>query len=129
MFQLTLQNHDKSVIISKSVLAENQDTSYCILDGLTIVEGNFTASVKAVNKMYLRSTPVTNDISVSPMLPRLTGKYLVVCIYADLFSFVCCALFVVVLSCVSNVVCVSGLSIIDCPFGYSYMLQRIGRFD
>ena len=78
MFQLTLQNHDKSVVISKSVLAENQDTSYCILDGLTIVEGNFTASVKAVNKMYLRSTPVTNDISVSPMLPRLTGKYLVV---------------------------------------------------
>ena len=78
MFQLTLQNHDKSVVISKSVLAENQDTSYCILDGLTIVEENFTASVKAVNKMYLRSTPVTNDISVSPMLPRLTGKYLVV---------------------------------------------------
>jgi hypothetical protein len=43
-----------------------------------MVEGNFTASVKAVNNMYLRSTPVTNDISVSPMLPRLTGKYLVV---------------------------------------------------
>ena len=48
--------------------------SYCILDGLSMVEGNFTASVKAVNKMYLRSAPVTNDISVSPMLPHLTGK-------------------------------------------------------
>jgi len=43
-----------------------------------MVEGNFTASVKAVNKMYLRSAPVTYDISVSPMLPHLTGKYLVV---------------------------------------------------
>ena len=43
-----------------------------------MVEGNFTASVKAVNKMYLRSAPVTNDISVSPLLPHLTGKYLVV---------------------------------------------------
>ena len=43
-----------------------------------MVEGNFTASVKAVNKMYLRSAPVTYDISVSSMLPHLTGKYLAV---------------------------------------------------
>ena len=43
-----------------------------------MAEGNFTASVKAVNKMYLRSASVTNDISVSPLLPHLTGKYLVV---------------------------------------------------
>jgi ketopantoate hydroxymethyltransferase len=43
-----------------------------------MVEGNFTASVKAVNKMYLRSIPVTKDISVSPAIPHLTGKYLVV---------------------------------------------------
>jgi hypothetical protein len=42
-----------------------------------MVEGNCTASVKAVNKMYLRSAPVTYGISVSPMLPHLTGKYLV----------------------------------------------------
>ena len=42
-----------------------------------MAEGNFTASVKAVNKMYLRSAPVANDISVSPLLPHLTGKYLV----------------------------------------------------
>jgi hypothetical protein len=39
-----------------------------------MAEGNFTASVKAVNKMYLRSAPVTNDISASPLLPDLTGK-------------------------------------------------------
>jgi len=43
---------------------------------MTMVEGNFTASVKAVNKMYLRSAPVTNDISVSPVLPNLTGRKL-----------------------------------------------------
>ena len=43
-----------------------------------MVEGNFTGSVKGVNKMYLRSAPVTYDISVSPMLPHLTGKYLAV---------------------------------------------------
>jgi hypothetical protein len=43
-----------------------------------LVEGNFTASVKAVNKMYLRSAPVTNDISVSPMVPRLTGRYFMI---------------------------------------------------
>ena len=43
-----------------------------------MVEGNLTASVKAVNKMYLRSAPVTNDISVSPMLPRLTGRYFMI---------------------------------------------------
>ena len=78
MFQLTFQNDDKSVVISKSVLAENQDTSYCILNGLSMIEGNFTASVKAVNKMYLRSAPVTNDISVSPMLPGLTGRYFMI---------------------------------------------------
>ena len=43
-----------------------------------MVEGNITASVKAVNKMYLRSAPVTNDISVSPMLTRLTGRYFMI---------------------------------------------------
>jgi hypothetical protein len=74
VFQLTFQTHDKSFTVSKSIIAENQDTSYCILDGLSMVEGNFTASVKAVNKMYLRSAQVTNDISVSPLLPHLTGK-------------------------------------------------------
>ena len=42
-----------------------------------MVEGHFTASVKAVNKIYLRSVPVTKDISVSPAIPHLTGKYLV----------------------------------------------------
>ena len=40
-----------------------------------------------------------------------------------LYSFICCVFFVFVLSCVPNVVvCVSGLLIFDCPFGFLYGL-------
>ncbi|XP_076113981.1 uncharacterized protein LOC143082265 [Mytilus galloprovincialis] len=70
-YLLTLQSHDKSTSISKSIIAENQDMSYCLFEGLDISNGNYSASVNAVNKMYLRSTQVTSQIVVSQMSPLL----------------------------------------------------------
>jgi hypothetical protein len=42
-------------------------------------------------------------------------------------SFLCCvfALFVLVLCLVPNVACVCELSILDCPFGFSYLYLHI----
>ena len=54
--------------------AEDQDTSYCILLGLDLKNGNYTAGVKAVNKMFLRSLLVTTDMVVTPSHPQLIGE-------------------------------------------------------
>ncbi|CAG2254534.1 unnamed protein product [Mytilus edulis] len=70
-YLLTLQSHDKSTLISKSIIAENQDMSFCLLEGLDISNGNYSASVNAVNKMYLRSTQVSSQIVISQKTPLL----------------------------------------------------------
>ncbi|VDI08651.1 Hypothetical predicted protein [Mytilus galloprovincialis] len=73
-YLLTFQSHDKSTQISKSIISENQDMSYCLLEGLDISNGNYSASVNAVNKMYLRSSQVSSKIVVSQMSPSLIAS-------------------------------------------------------
>ncbi|VDI63397.1 Hypothetical predicted protein, partial [Mytilus galloprovincialis] len=70
-YLLTFHSQDKTTVISKSIIAENQDTSFCVLKGLDLRTGNFTTSIKAVNKMYLRSEPVSSNIVVSSKFPAL----------------------------------------------------------
>ncbi|VDI63401.1 Hypothetical predicted protein [Mytilus galloprovincialis] len=74
-YLLTLQSHGKSTLISKSIIAENQDISYCLFEGLDISNGNYSASVNAVNKMYLRSTQVSSQIVISQMSPLLIVNF------------------------------------------------------
>ena len=59
--------------VSKSFIAENQDMAYCIINGFVMSEGNYTASVKAVNKMYLRSAPIQIEVIVVSQEPTIKG--------------------------------------------------------
>ncbi|XP_076113983.1 uncharacterized protein LOC143082268 [Mytilus galloprovincialis] len=70
-YLLTFHSQDKTTVISKSIIAEDQDTSFCVFTGLDLRTGNFTTSIKAVNKMYLRSEPVSSNIVVSSKVPAL----------------------------------------------------------
>ncbi|XP_063400004.1 uncharacterized protein LOC134684633 [Mytilus trossulus] len=70
-YLLTFHSQDKTTVISKSIIAEEQDTSFCVLKGLDLRTGNFTTSIKAVNKMYLRSEPVSSNVVVSSKVPAL----------------------------------------------------------
>ena len=75
IWQLTFHNDDNSLHVSKSFIAENQDMAYCALNGFAMLEGNFSASIRAVNKMYLRSPPVMTEIQVSSEQPLIIGKH------------------------------------------------------
>ncbi|CAC5407072.1 unnamed protein product [Mytilus coruscus] len=70
-YLLTFHTQDKTTVISKSIIAEDQDTSFCLLRGLDLSTGNFTTSIKAVNKRYLRSEPVSSNVVVSSNAPTL----------------------------------------------------------
>ena len=74
LFQLTFEDQDQSTLLTKSLTAEEQDTSFCIIRGLDLTRGIYTSSVKAVNKMYLRSFPVKDNLVVSPLQSELTGR-------------------------------------------------------
>ncbi|VDI15139.1 Hypothetical predicted protein [Mytilus galloprovincialis] len=63
----------KDTDITTSILNVNKDISYLSLFGLKLSDDRYTATVNAVNTMYLRSKDVTTNLTIQNSTPGLTG--------------------------------------------------------
>ncbi|XP_052095904.1 uncharacterized protein LOC127731085 [Mytilus californianus] len=63
----------KDTDITTTILNVNKDISYLSLFGLKLSDVRYTATVNAVNTMYLRSTDVTTNLTIQNSASLLTG--------------------------------------------------------
>ena len=61
-------------VIAPSITAVEQDMTYCILQDMDLPDGNYAVSVKAVNKMFVRSDPILARITISSSKPKLKSE-------------------------------------------------------
>ena len=75
LFKVIFKNMDtEESVITRSITAVEQDMTYCILQDMDLPDGNYAVSVKAVNKMFVRSDPILARITISSSKPKLNSE-------------------------------------------------------
>ena len=72
IIQFQVQFDGDSLHLKNSILDINKVVSYMVMTGLHLSNEAYTASVTAINAMYVRSNKVSSNITVQPS-PNIVG--------------------------------------------------------
>ncbi|XP_052082402.1 uncharacterized protein LOC127720030 [Mytilus californianus] len=71
-FHVEFENQKKPVSLSKTILYDNDGVMYCSMTGLDLHDGHFEVRVSAINNAFLSSEPVSTNMSVSTIIPKVS---------------------------------------------------------
>ncbi|XP_076086914.1 uncharacterized protein LOC143057491 [Mytilus galloprovincialis] len=71
-FHVDFENQNKTVSVSKTILYDHDGDMYCSMTGLDLHDGHFEVRVSAINNAFLSSQPVSTNMSVSTIVPKVS---------------------------------------------------------
>lgn len=73
IFKVEFENQNKTVSLSQTILYDHGGVMYCSMTGLDLHDGHFEVRVSAINHAFLSSEPVSTNMSVSTIIPKVSG--------------------------------------------------------